>query len=303
MEAIVPKVALPQEPKPMEPKPNGTPAENGNPHEVYHLWDQRDEIQVVDTLKGRYLDEFVYSYCRRHKWLEGKRPPECQCTDIIVGLSWVGVQEAAREYRGIQVPLEKMRKVETEDSVEVSLEAIDSKTGSSRIGVACQSKKMRLRTGQIMDDEFATAKAVSKAMRNAIRPLLPITLIRAWIEAHRTNGNKPALPPAITQQPVITAEMVKPTGNGSQPAIPAMPFPTPPPNGGSTGKSEPRGYPSVGQVKRIFGIGFGHKVPKEEILDLVERVCGVQDPAMIPSRELYEKLCSSLESYQNGVPF
>lgn len=293
MDTVIPKVLLPQEVTAEETKTGGPASEAANPQEVYRLWDQRDEEQVVSALKGRYLDEFVYSYCKRHKWPGGKRPPECTCTDVIVGLSWLGVQEAAREYKGIHVPLEKMRKVETEDCIEVTLEAIDTKTDSSRIGIASQSKKMKLHNGQVIDDPFCAAKAMAKAQRNAIRPLLPVTLIKAWIEAHR-NGSSPVVP----------TEHVVPLQAASQPvkSIPAPPqrapaaVPTRPPT--HTG-----GYqwaPSEGQVKRIFGLAHGHNVSRDKIRELIKSICGVEDPARIASRTKYEALCTAIET---GTPF
>jgi len=286
MDTVIPKVLLPQEAIAAETKTGSPAADSASPQEVYRLWDQRDEEQVVSALKGRYLDEFVYSYCRRHKWPEGKRPPECTCTDVIVGLSWLGVQEAAREYRGIHVPLEKMRKVETEDSIEVTLEAIDTKTDSSRIGIASQSKKMKLHNGQVIDDPFCAAKAMAKAQRNAIRPLLPVTLIKAWIEAHRNNGSAPVLPTehiTTLQAAVQPAKAIQAPAPAQQPA-----------------KAGYQWTPSEGQVKRIFGLAHGHNVSRDKIRELIKEICGVEDPARISSRLKYEALCTAI---QTGVPF
>jgi hypothetical protein len=295
MDTVIPKVLLPQEATAVETKTGGPVSEPANPQEVYRLWDQRDEEQVVSALKGRYLEEYVYSFCRRHSWPAGKRPPECTCTDVIVGLSWLGVQEAAREYRGIHVPLEKMRKVETEDSIEVTLEAIDTKTDSSRIGIASQSKKMKLHKGQVMDDPFCAAKAMAKAQRNAIRPLLPVTLIKAWIEAHRNHGSVPVFPTehvatlkAANQEPkAIPAPAQKLAATPQQPSKPTS-------NGGY------QWAPSEGQVKRIFGLAHGHNVSRDKIRELIKTICGVEDPARISSRIKYEALC---ETIQTGTPF
>ncbi|OGR41961.1 MAG: hypothetical protein A2X35_11690 [Elusimicrobia bacterium GWA2_61_42] len=295
MDTVIPRVLLPQEATAAETKTGGPASEPASSQEVYRQWDQRDEAQVVDALKGRYLDEFVYSYCRRHKWVDGKRPPECTCTDVIVGLSWLGVQEAAREYKGIHVPLEKMRKVETEDSIEVTLEAIDTKTDSSRIGIASQSKKLRLHSGQVMDDPFCAAKAMAKAQRNAIRPLLPVTLIKAWIEAHRNHGSVPVLPTehvaplkaASQESKAVSVPAQKPPAAPQQPGRPAS-------NGGY------QWAPSDGQVKRIFGLAHGHNVSRDKIRELIKTICGVEDPARIASRTKYEALCMAIET---GAPF
>lgn len=311
MDVVIPRVALPAQPKPATTKDaqsgaNGSANGQESVHEAYALFEQRDESQVVDALKGRFLSEYVYRYCRRHKSVDGKLPTECNCTDAVVGLSWVGVQEAAREYKGIQVPVEKVVKKETEDTVEILVEAIDTKTGSSRIGIASQPKKMRLRTGQIIDDEFATAKAMSKAMRNAMRQLLPSTLIRAWIEA-KLKGLA-ALPNPASSAPAVS------------PMSPALPSPTTPSaaapsNGDGAHKPSPAPaetkpvhtngngtwHPSSGQVKRIFGLAFGNNVSRKEIPALVQSICGVTDPALISSREKYEALCDTIQ--RGGVPF
>lgn len=295
MDTVIPRVLLPQEATAVETKTGGPASDPATSQEVYRMFDQRDEAQITDALKGRFLDEYTYSFCRRHKWVDGKRPPECTCTDVVVGLSWLGVQEAAREYRGIHVPLEKMRKVETEDSIEVTLEAIDVKTDSSRIGIASQSKKMKLHSGQVMDDPFCAAKAMAKAQRNAIRPLLPVSLIKAWLEAHRNHGSVPVLPTehvaplkaASKETKAIPAPEQKPAATPQQPNKPA-----------SSG-----GYqwaPSEGQVKRIFGLAHGHNVSRDKIRELIRTICGVEDPARIASRTKYEALCTAIET---GTPF
>lgn len=287
MDVIVPKVSLPTQ--------SGQPAQKGgqlipsvsapeNPQEAYHVFEQRDEAQVVDSLKGRFLEDFVYSFCKRHKTADGQRPPECDCPDVIVGLSWLGIQEAAREYRGIKVPIEKMLKRETDDSVEVICEALDEKTGNSRIGVATQPKKIRLRNGGLMDDEFCVSKAVSKAQRNAIRPLLPVTLIKAWIAAKLKGG---AVPPSL--------ETAAPLPNlpAPQPAPQSPPAPAAP-------QTKSSWRPSAAQVKRVFGLAFGNKVTRKRVQELVLSICGVSDPSLIGSRAGYETLCTAIE--RGGLP-
>ena len=276
MDVVIPKVALPTQPKPPDqgavvPVP-ALPAEN--PQDAFHYFDQRDEGQIVEALKGRFLEEYIYSYCRRHRSSDGQRLPDCNCTDAVVGLSWLGVQEAAREYRGIKCPIEKMQKHETADTVEVCLEAIDEKTGNSRIGVASQPKKIRLRTGAIVDDEFSMSKAVSKAQRNAIRALLPQSLIRAWIEAKLKRTPNP---PAASVPPALPAQADPPSAK---------------PNG--------VWHPSVAQVKRAFALAFGNNVSRKQLKEIVQKLCGVEDPALISSRAGYETLCATLQ--KGGLP-
>jgi hypothetical protein len=77
MEGIpVPEVAVAKE----EP-PDKKEAMVEEPQDVYQLMDQRDEAQIVAALEGRYLDDFVYEVDSGG--------------DKVVGLSWIGIQEAS----------------------------------------------------------------------------------------------------------------------------------------------------------------------------------------------------------------
>jgi hypothetical protein len=163
--------------------------------DIYTVMEMRDEEQIVATLQGRVSEEFLYEFCRRHKWQNGVRPPECACKDLVVGISWFGIQESSRVYGGIQVPVEKAKARETPDEVEFMVEAIDSQTNSSRIGISSQPKNMTTRQG-VFRDAFATQKALSKAQRNAIKQLLPQTMLKEWIQKHRNGGNGKAQAPA-----------------------------------------------------------------------------------------------------------
>ena len=301
MDLVIPKVTLPPETKLPEAKSNGNGPESDGTHEAYSLFEARDEAQIVDSLKGRYLESFVYRFCRVHKSVDGKLPPECHCSGAVVGLSVTGVFEAAREYRGIQVPVEKVIKKETDDLVEVMVEAVDTKTGSSRIGIACQPKSMRLRTGAIIADEFCVAKALAKAQRNAIRSLLPVSVIKAWIEA-KLKG--PTALPASASLPV---HALPPAASVSEPAVPATPEPRVPAAPAPTVHPKPDHTngngdwaPSEGQIKRIYGVAFGHSVGRPRIKELLLSICGVDDPGHIPSREKLDALYKALE--RGGLP-
>jgi hypothetical protein len=175
--------------------------------QVYELFERRDEEQIVATLQGRVSEEFLYEFCRRHKWQNGVRPPECTCKDLVVGISWFGIQEASRVYGGIQVPVEKAKARETQDEVEFMVEAIDSQTNSSRIGISSQPKNITTRQG-VFRDAFATQKALSKAQRNAIKQLLPQTMLKEWIQKYRNGGNSKA------QAPVPAATAGSPQAHG-----------------------------------------------------------------------------------------
>jgi len=196
-----PVVQLPSEKK-QEEDPVKTKAKTAVPtlpeEQVYEVFEQRDEQQIQALLEGRYLEEFVYEFCRRHKWPERVRPRECTCTDLVVGISWFGIQEASRAYGRIQVPIEKAKIKETAEEVEVMVEAVDTQTNSSRIGVSAQAKNMTTRQG-VFRDAFALQKALSKAQRNAIKQLLPQTMLKEWIQRHRNGGNGKTAQPPVTK--------------------------------------------------------------------------------------------------------
>jgi len=197
-----PRVALPEEKREGDELRTKvktvSPALSHDEQEVYVLMEKRDEEQIVADLEGRYLEEFVYEFCRRHKWPERVRPRECTCTDLVVGISWFGIQEASRAYGRIQVPIEKAKIKETAEEVEVMVEAVDTQTNSSRIGVSAQAKNMTTRQG-VFRDAFALQKALSKAQRNAIKQLLPQTMLKEWIQRHRNGGNGKTAQPPVTK--------------------------------------------------------------------------------------------------------
>lgn len=173
MEGIsVPEITAVKEEEPPKTKESA----EEEPQDVYQLMDQRDEAQIVATLEGMYLDEFVY------EMNSGGRP--------IVGLSWIGIQEASRAYGGIQCRI--LEEQETETHVVVTVEAKDIKTGSVRVGRSRQALMRRLPSGQLQIDPFADVKAISKAQRNAIRQLLPQALLKQWIDQYRSRDNKQA---------------------------------------------------------------------------------------------------------------
>jgi stalled ribosome alternative rescue factor ArfA len=169
--------------------------------------DKRDEAQIIAALEGRYLEEFVYEFCRIHKPDPNTGTLTCNCKkdnprNIVVGLSWVGIQEASREYGGIKVPIEKVKAIkENDEEITIMVEAIDTKTGSSRLGLKTQ-KKIKVGSKGAWEDPFFMEACVSKAQRNAIKALLPQTLLKQWIERHRS-GNKAIPSPRSTQKQLV----------------------------------------------------------------------------------------------------
>jgi len=138
--------------------------------EKFELMERRDEEQIQKAVMGEYLEEFIYDFTTK----SGHR---------VTGLSWVGVKEIAARMGHIRCD-DKPELQDQGESWLVMVKAEDRLRDSSRWGVSTQSKKMALKDGRIIDDDFAIQKAMSKAQRNAIRQLIPEKWINIVIERY-----------------------------------------------------------------------------------------------------------------------
>jgi hypothetical protein len=161
------------------------------PEDVYRAMDAADEMQIMDALAGRPSEVMVYSF----KGKDGK---------LQTGLSYEGVAEAVREMNSRRVTAIRVAKdvtpvivaVTDEDendemvtAIEALVYAEDVANGGGNWGTARQPKfqtfKDRNRKPRL--DSFATAKALSKAQRNAMKPLVPVALREEMIARHLGN--------------------------------------------------------------------------------------------------------------------
>lgn len=171
--------------------------------DVFRVMDLHDEEQILDELQGRALDVMVYDFG------SGR--------DRQTGLSYAGVAEAARTANARK--LSRVRIVPgslSSETVEIdglptlslTVYAEDEHTGGGQYGTATCSLKMRRNAKDgsgkqiyeddpnnpgrqrkqtyLVDDRFARAKALSKAQRNAMLPLIPLqireTLIAMYLQ-------------------------------------------------------------------------------------------------------------------------
>ena len=144
--------------------------------EAFQLMDKRDEEQIIAELEGRFIDEYVYEYTDKRN-------------NVIRGLSITGVNEAAKDYGGIQCSLEKMKIIDNADDIHIIIEAVDTKTNSSVLGASIQTKKMKTSYG-MLKDPFYLQKCLSKAQRNAKKQLLSHELIKKWIDQKKGTAVK-----------------------------------------------------------------------------------------------------------------
>lgn len=185
-----------------DPKTKKTQTEEQQ--EVYEELNMRDEEQIYNSLTGKSMGEFVYEYCPKHKWEDGKRGPDCTCKDTVMDLSWEGIQEASRSMGITIMPHTSVVAVDEKGTVqpifgaqyddpgilaieypkyrEVWVRAKDPFTGIVRVGIARQGKEIFFRNGGSKEDEFYPQKALSKAERNTLRQLIPQVVIRTWIK-------------------------------------------------------------------------------------------------------------------------
>jgi len=151
------------------------------PQDIMEL-ERRDEQQILAEIQGKVIDEMVY------RFTSGGRQ--------VVGISWVGIKELARQYGRIDVELLELR--ETEDAWIAVVKARDTERGNGMLGVSTQPKTMETRKGP-QPDPFALQKAMSKAQRNAIRALIPETfmktVIQEWLSQQQRGEPRPPVKP------------------------------------------------------------------------------------------------------------
>lgn len=164
---------------------------------VFVEMDQADEEQIVGEMRGQFVADWVYSFCKKHG---NKCGPECK--DRTTGLSWVGTKEAARRIGHIHCAQPVV--VDTGDTYRVLVETTNATADLVLWGAAEQPKKMavhrvddhgfwiRGKDGEweydYVPDPFAYAKAVSKGQRAGIQHVISSKLIAAMITAFLAEG-------------------------------------------------------------------------------------------------------------------
>ena len=136
--------------------------------------DRKDDQQILASLGGELIDEYVYSF------KDGRgRTQE--------GLSWAGVRELA-QLRG-NITLSKPEIEDHPDYIRAMVMATDLDRNVSMWGGTHQPKMIKPRDGDPYPDEFAFEKAVSKAQRNAIKNIMPTAVVKGVIAKLKGGGN------------------------------------------------------------------------------------------------------------------
>ncbi len=164
--------------------------------------DRLDETLIVDELRGRIVDRLFHE-------IDGRGQ-----------LSWPGVKWFALKQGHLTI--DQVQLNETEDHYRATAWARDKVRDVRLMGAAQQSKWLTRRDGSKVLDEFSLPKAVSKAQRNALRALLPETLIAEAYVAWKNRDKVMASPKPAQESrtPVKAAQHAAavPPGPEAQPA-------------------------------------------------------------------------------------
>ena len=123
-----------------------------------------------------------------------------QSGKTVSGLTIAGINEASNRRGGIEVT--ELTHQDRGASWLATAKAVDTVTGSERWGAYQQSKK--LPNGKT--DPYAFTKAVHKAQRNAIKQLLPVSIIKQVLNFY-LHGIKPDARIPIEPPPKDDAQM------------------------------------------------------------------------------------------------
>ena len=150
-------------------------------HAIATIESKDDEAIIAEITGGgiALARDYVYSFKQGGK--------------TVTGLTIAGINEAANRRGGIEVT--ELTHEERGNSWLATAKAVDTGTGSERWGAYEQSKK--LPNGKT--DPFAFTKAIHKAQRNAIRELLPVSVIKQVLNFYlygiKPDASMPAEPP------------------------------------------------------------------------------------------------------------
>ncbi|MBW2674016.1 MAG: hypothetical protein JRD89_11470 [Deltaproteobacteria bacterium] len=163
------------------PKPGGAPAggqaltvEEGQ--ELILMVEQRDEQQIMQEILGDVLRQYVY------RFEVGGR--------VVTNVSYAGIKEAARRRGNVHVTKVEVEETKDGQAVIGKAEVYDLQNNFKTWGVAVQRKRMRLRDGREVEDDFCVQKAVSKAIRNGLRACVPEKLIAERVTSSTFRDNE-----------------------------------------------------------------------------------------------------------------
>ena len=136
--------------------------------------DRQDESQIMRHMSGELVTEYVY------KFTDGRGA-------VQKGLSWAGTRELAQLLGSIEVESEPQ--IELKDDGDgkgtyyrVICRATDLRRGVTVLGGVHEHVWKQKRDGGRYENPHAFTVALSKAQRNAIKNLVPVSIVHTLIE-------------------------------------------------------------------------------------------------------------------------
>jgi hypothetical protein len=163
---------------------------------AYEAMDSVDEVQMIDELEGKLspqdMETFVYSF------------PDRATGKDITGLSWKGTKAVWWELNrnGItdMTVTEDLKVIPGDGFIDVAAYAYDKLRKIGSWGMARGYTMMKTRSGGEVEDRFASAKAMSKAQRNALNQLFPSDMVAKMITEWIKKGHVKQLTPQVVNQ-------------------------------------------------------------------------------------------------------
>ena len=165
------------DPEEHKPEPAAAVARLDVPGDEFRAMDVLDEAQILDELQGRPSTVMVYSFgtgTERKTGLSYAGVAECVRTMNVRGYTRIRVAPAPPPI--IEEVQETNDKGELVTFIQATVYAEDLQSGGGQWGTARQAKFQTYRQANRTPtlDPFAQTKALSKAQRNAMLPLVPV---------------------------------------------------------------------------------------------------------------------------------
>ena len=141
----------------------------------FQTMEYSDEEQILDEMKGRMIEEYAYQFMQGGK--------------LVTGIAYAGIKHLTVSRGGYEDLDYNIRFDKERDLFVAYFKAKDISKNNIAIGMSIQAKMKRLKSGQMVLNEFAEHQAFSKARRNAYRQLMdeaPIKLfVEQWLEENK----------------------------------------------------------------------------------------------------------------------
>ena len=142
----------------------------------YQVMDTFDGDQIVDELKGKMIEEYVYQFMQGGK--------------LVTGIAYAGIKHITSRRGGYEDIDFKVTWNEEFKEYEAWAKIRDNTNGNTAIGLAYQSKTIySKKLGKDIPNKFAKLMAYGKARRNGLRTLMdeaPIKLFVAqWLKENK----------------------------------------------------------------------------------------------------------------------